>query len=131
VSPSLSFRLAACRCSLSHSLLPLQNRVSGFTYKNVDRLSIIDPNNSSNDISGGSANTDRIMSLFAEAYRDLRNRMATLAKADKAARQGASILEVIFAGNYSTFRLQREHLAKLDVRGLGPQPEARKPSRRW
>jgi non-canonical poly(A) RNA polymerase PAPD5/7 len=108
----------------------LQHRVTGFTYKNVDRLSIIDPNNTGNDISGGSSNTATIVSLFAEAYRDLRERMATLAKADKAERQGASILDVIFAGNYSTFRLQREHLAKLDERGLGPQPEYRQPARR-
>ena len=93
-------------------------------------MSIIDPNNSSNDISGGSSNTATIVSLFSEAHRDLRERMVTLAKADKAARQGASILEVIFAGNYSTFRLQREHLAKLDERGLGPQPEYKQPPRR-
>lgn len=96
----------------------------------MNRLSIIDPNNSSNDISGGSANIATITSLFAEAYRDLRQRMADLAKADKAAKQGASILEVIFAGNYSTFRLQREHLARLAERGLGPQPEVRKPPKR-
>jgi hypothetical protein len=59
--------------------------------------------------------------------------MATLTKADKASRQGASILEVIFAGNYCTFRLQREHLLKLDERGLGPQPEFKQPPgrRRW
>ncbi|OIW24730.1 hypothetical protein CONLIGDRAFT_104829 [Coniochaeta ligniaria NRRL 30616] len=107
-----------------------KNLVSSFTYKSTDRLSIIDPNNSSNDISGGSANFVTICALFAEAHRDLCKRMADLAKADKTAKRGASILEVLFAGNYSTFRLQREHLAKLAERGLGPQPVARKAAKR-
>jgi len=107
-----------------------QNRVVGFTYKNEDRLSIIDPNNDSNDISGGSANIATITALLAEAHRDLRARMAGLARTDNAAKRGASILEVIFGGNYSTFRLQRAHLAKLAERGLGPQPVVKKQPRR-
>lgn len=85
----------------------------GFTYKNVDRLSIIDPNDSTNDISGGSSNFATITSHFADAHRLLRERMAYLARASEAERRNASVLQVILAGNYSSFRLQRAHLANL------------------
>lgn len=75
-------------------------------------------------------NIGTITAQFAAAHRDLRARMAELAKADDATKRGASILEVIFAGNYSTFRTQRAHLAALAERGLGKQPEAKSRPRR-
>ncbi|KAB5566148.1 hypothetical protein GE09DRAFT_1105699 [Coniochaeta sp. 2T2.1] len=115
------FHYETTAISLNPAAYIPKNRVVGFTYKNTDRLSIIDPNNSANDISGGSSNIGVITQLFSDAYRDLRQRMADVAKAGKRGNK-KSILEVIFAGNYSTFRLQREHLAKLAERGLGPQP---------
>ncbi len=93
-----------------------QNKVNAFPYKNTDRFSIIDPNNPENDISGGSSNTARIVQIFSDAHRRLHDRMEALANMTD--RKNASILEVILAGNYSSFRLQREHLKKLHDRGL-------------
>lgn len=48
----------------------------------------------------------------------MRDRMAELARAPKSEKQNASILEVIFAGDYSTFRNQRAFLKKLVETGL-------------
>lgn len=44
--------------------------------------------------------------------------MAYLSKASKTERRNASILEVIFAGDYSTFTSSREYLRKLVDTGL-------------
>ncbi|KAL1881470.1 hypothetical protein VTK73DRAFT_3532 [Phialemonium thermophilum] len=90
-----------------------KNEVRTFAYKNQDRLSIIDPNNPENDIAGGSANTPTIMACFAEAHKLLTKRMQELAALSDSEKRNASILEVVFAGNYSTFRTQRTHLYKL------------------
>lgn len=93
------------------------------TYKNTDRISIIDPNNSSNDISGGSSNTETILYSFQLAHQLLTERMAELAQAGPGnAENPASILETILAGNYSSFRLQRGHLRRLYERNIGPLP---------
>ncbi|KAK3942624.1 hypothetical protein QBC46DRAFT_69321 [Diplogelasinospora grovesii] len=91
-----------------------KNKIVTFAYKNYDRLSIIDPNNPENDISGGSNNTSTILTLFSEAHRLLSKRLAELAQSRN--RRNASILEVILAGNYSSFQSQREHLQRLSER---------------
>ncbi|KAH6687972.1 hypothetical protein F5X68DRAFT_261286 [Plectosphaerella plurivora] len=83
------------------------------TYKNKDRLSIIDPNNSSNDIAGGSSNAETILYEFHVAERQLRRRMADLMDGDDDGPSPPSILEVLLAGDYSSFRQQREHLRRL------------------
>ncbi|KAL2265961.1 hypothetical protein VTJ83DRAFT_5313 [Remersonia thermophila] len=88
-----------------------KNKVTAIAYKNFDRLSIIDPNNPSNDISGGSSNTPTIVSLFAGAHKALTERMAQLAKDPK--RAGQSILGVILGGNYTSFETQRNYLELL------------------
>lgn len=88
-----------------------KHKISTFAYKNYDRFSIIDPNNSENDIAGGSSNTPTIVALFKQAHELLRQRMVQLAQSSD--RRNASILEVIMAGNYSSFRNQRAHLEKL------------------
>ncbi|KAK3950281.1 hypothetical protein QBC32DRAFT_18854 [Pseudoneurospora amorphoporcata] len=88
-----------------------KHKINTFAYKNYDRFSIIDPNNSENDIAGGSSNTPTIAALFKQAYELLAERMAQLAHSSD--RRNASILEVILAGNYSSFRNQRAHLEKL------------------
>ena len=80
-------------------------------------LSIIDPNDSTNDIAGGSRNTAGIMYSFAEAYGFLQRRMREVSKMDGTARKNASLLSVIFEGNYSSFRVQREHLRALHAKG--------------
>ncbi|EON99225.1 putative dna polymerase sigma protein [Phaeoacremonium minimum UCRPA7] len=92
-----------------------KSQVTGFAYKNPGRLSIIDPNNPENDISGGSSNTEKVMYYFSVAYKELQERMI---KAPSAV--GESILEVIMGGNYSSFRHQRDHLRKVHERLYGP-----------
>ncbi|KAL2760014.1 hypothetical protein ACRALDRAFT_1073934 [Sodiomyces alcalophilus JCM 7366] len=91
------------------------------TYKNMDRLSIIDPNNSSNDVAGGSSNIEAVVYEFSLAHTMIKKRMAAIAQ-DKSKQhtQASSILEVIFAGNYRLFRLQRAHLRRLHEKYIGP-----------
>ncbi|KAK2930273.1 polymerase, nucleotidyl transferase domain [Fusarium oxysporum f. sp. vasinfectum] len=83
-----------------------KSEVRSLTYKNYDRLSIIDPNNSGNDISGGSSNTVAILDRFKGAFHLLRDRMDEIARDPN---QG-NILEVILRGDYSSFRMQRDFL---------------------
>ncbi len=84
--------------------------VKSFPYRNFDRLSIIDPNNPQNDISGGSSNYVAVQWHFHEAYNTLQQRMSELSKNRE---KKASILEPILGGNYKTFRQQRNHLRRL------------------
>ena len=101
-----------------------QSKVRNFTYKNPDRLSIIDPNNADNDISGGSKNTPAIMREFAEAYDALRKRMVDLAKLPLDQRAHQSILGVVLQGDYSTYRHQRDYLREVYVREFKREPRA-------
>ncbi|KAL2022048.1 hypothetical protein VTK56DRAFT_6288 [Thermocarpiscus australiensis] len=107
-----------------------KHRVTTFTYKANDRLSIIDPNNPENDIAGGSSNAGTVTSLFADAHRELTRRMAQLAQ--DPSRHGQSILGVILGGNYSSFQKQRDYLELLARQGSGQdkkQPAPRKASK--
>ncbi|KAK7744387.1 hypothetical protein SLS62_010177 [Diatrype stigma] len=88
-----------------------KNDVSNVVYRNRDRLSILDPNNPENDISGGSANTATILKHFSQAYAVLKERMSTLA-----GRNGL-LLEPIFEGKYSNFQVQRDYLQRLASQG--------------
>jgi non-canonical poly(A) RNA polymerase PAPD5/7 len=94
-----------------------KSSVASFTYKNVDRLSIIDPNNPSNDISGGSSNTHSILARFDDAYKALRDRMEYVATNGE-----GNILEVILKGDYSSFRDQRAYLQHVHEKTIGPCP---------
>ncbi|KAF2761358.1 hypothetical protein EJ05DRAFT_261387 [Pseudovirgaria hyperparasitica] len=78
-----------------------------------DRLCIVDPNNESNDISGGSSKIPLIFRLFSDAHRDLKQHMAALESQNVADRKHSSILGCIFAGDYSSFRWQRDHLRRI------------------
>lgn len=82
----------------------------------MNRLSIIDPNNSSNDISGGSSNTAAIMARFHDAYNSLRDSMRDVAKDPSK----GGILDVIMKGDYSSFRMQRDFLRHVHEQHLGP-----------
>lgn len=107
--------------SCNTSIIPLtiaQNELSDIVYRNMDRLSIIDPRNPSNDISGGSSNWPAIAQQFADAYTVLVRRMAELAKVDREVHGYNTILAPLFAGNYSSFRIQREYMEKVDTSGL-------------
>ncbi|CZS79723.1 unnamed protein product [Fusarium graminearum] len=90
--------------------------VNSLTYKNYDRLSIIDPNNPANDISGGSANTPAILNRFKDAFNLLRDRMSDIARNPNK----GNILEVILQGDYSSFRMQREYLRHVHEKIIGP-----------
>ncbi|ROW08385.1 hypothetical protein VMCG_03093 [Cytospora schulzeri] len=92
-----------------------KNQVTTFTYKNPGRLSIIDPNNPGNDISGGSMNYQQIVASFSQAYKLLQERMSRIAKGESF----KSILEVILGGNYSTFREQRNYLRSVHENRFG------------
>ncbi|KAK8226864.1 hypothetical protein HDK77DRAFT_118164 [Phyllosticta capitalensis] len=81
-----------------------------------DRLSIIDPNKPSNDISSGSHNVEKILQCFGKAYKDLQARMTQISNDDCATRRNASILQAVFAGNYSSFEWQRDRLLKVHDR---------------
>ncbi|KAI1760651.1 hypothetical protein GGR53DRAFT_508950 [Hypoxylon sp. FL1150] len=91
--------------------------VSTLVYRNMDRLSILDPNNSQNDIAGGSSNTATILECFSRAYATLRDRMAKLAygildDSDQ------TILRPLFGGGYSCFVDQRNYMERLAAHGL-------------
>ncbi|VUC29811.1 unnamed protein product [Clonostachys rosea] len=90
--------------------------VSSLTYRNNGRFSIIDPNNVSNDISGGSSNTRSIVARFDEAYSLLNERIRSIGEG----RATGGILDVILEGNYSSFRKQRDFLRHTHERTIGP-----------
>ncbi|KAI0533719.1 hypothetical protein GGR58DRAFT_97424 [Xylaria digitata] len=92
-------------------------RASTLVYRNLDRLSIIDPNNPENDISGGSSNYPAIKVCFAKAYSTLHNAMMQFSREMPLASSNNvknTLLYPLFAGNYTHFELQRNWLQKLD-----------------
>lgn len=95
-------------------------------YRNMDRLSIIDPNNPANDISGGSSNFAVIRRHFKESYVALQERMAELSGSNNGPKTKvhgySTILAPIFAGNYSSFTSQRNFLQGLDEKMNAPPP---------
>lgn len=97
-------------------LMRQQELATGIKYRDLGRLSIIDPNNPSNDISGGSSNTDLIFQRFDDAYAALRGKMQEIG--DGKGKGG--ILDVILSGDYSSFRSQREFLRHVHEKRIGP-----------
>jgi non-canonical poly(A) RNA polymerase PAPD5/7 len=79
----------------------------------MNKWTIIDPNKSDNDISGGSSRAPLIAKRFSEAHEALRARMAFLNRASNELRQGQSLLGEVFGGNYSSFLYQRHHMRTL------------------
>lgn len=112
---------APCSCLPSAS----QSQVSDISYRNLDRLSIIDPNNPSNDISGGSANYNLVKEHFSNAHALLHRRMTELAKGARPVEGYNTILAPIFAGNYSSFERQRNFLRHLDEELSAPPTRGR------
>ena len=80
---------------------------------NRERLCIVDPNRSDNDISGGTSNIQVILGMFAQAHRILRQMMDNLHHADLQQRRGQSILGCILAGDYDAYEVQRKRLREL------------------
>ncbi|KAL6870360.1 hypothetical protein J3F83DRAFT_735998 [Trichoderma novae-zelandiae] len=80
--------------------------VASLVYKSRDRLSIIDPNNPANDIAGSSSNMAVVQRCFVESLSDMQHRMRVVASDPSK----GNLLEVLFAGDYSSFRKQRAYL---------------------
>ncbi|RYO92027.1 hypothetical protein DL766_006617 [Monosporascus sp. MC13-8B] len=102
-----------------------KSRVSDIVYRNLDRFSILDPNNSQNDIAGGSANTATIVRHFSEAHAVLRERMSTLAG------QRGLLLGPLLEGRYSNFTIQRDYLRKLASEGGLKTQKIKAPHASW
>ncbi|KAJ5479415.1 hypothetical protein N7530_004924 [Penicillium desertorum] len=85
----------------------------GYYFGNPDRLTIEDPNNRDNDISGGTKEIGLIFRAFSNAHTALKNRMEYLALV-----QGSnkSILEPIIAANFDEYIEQRFQLRSLRLR---------------
>ncbi|KAH7138952.1 hypothetical protein B0J11DRAFT_31476 [Dendryphion nanum] len=79
--------------------------IDGRAEKN-DRLSIQDPNDPTNNISGGSSRVKEIFKLFSAAHHDLTARCASWDPS------GASILGSVIGGNYDSYHNFRNHLAR-------------------
>ncbi|XMA10158.1 hypothetical protein WAI453_002949 [Rhynchosporium graminicola] len=83
---------------------------SNVPYKGIKtKFMIIDPNRPDNDISGGSSNTEGIRKCFSDAFNKIQQVSADLQRTGD--RSNKSLLECIIGGNYSSFELQRAHLA--------------------
>ncbi|KAH8202053.1 hypothetical protein TruAng_003808 [Truncatella angustata] len=97
-----------------------KHSVSNIIYRNMDRLSIIDPNNPENDIAGGSANFPMIRKSFKSAYDVLQKRMTALARTENDVHGYSTILAPLLGGNYKSFRVQREYLQDIFDGKPGP-----------
>jgi len=102
-------------------------RPPGYFPKNANahpsRLSIVDPNNASNDISNGSHKVDLVLGAFQDAHTSLRKHMAFLHTAKPSLRQNKSLLGVILGGDYSSFEWQRSRLRQMYERRQVPHTE--------
>jgi non-canonical poly(A) RNA polymerase PAPD5/7 len=96
-----------------------QDQVTSFAYKNDDRLSVIDPKNPANDISGGSRNYYFIYNAFSSAHNVLQTRMQEFARIPPHKRGKLSILEAILGADYSSFSDQRADLRNFHVDRFG------------
>ncbi|KAK0842947.1 hypothetical protein LTS02_016282 [Friedmanniomyces endolithicus] len=86
--------------------------------QNLDRLTIIDPNNPLNDISGGSYEIDAVLNTFRQASAALQRRLAQIHAGKKVE---DSILGCMWGGNYTSFIRQREKLSVIH-RGYAHSP---------
>ncbi|KAF2457993.1 hypothetical protein BDY21DRAFT_21010 [Lineolata rhizophorae] len=80
-----------------------------------NKLSIIDPNNSSNDISSGSHKVDLVFQCFKKAYNKLRKRINHIERYAHRYkdRKSTSILGFILGGDYRSIEWQRRRLRDL------------------
>ncbi|KAI1816537.1 hypothetical protein GGS20DRAFT_213750 [Poronia punctata] len=99
-------------------------KATSLVYRNLDRLSIIDPNNPENDISGGSSNYCAVQDCFSRAYDTLQQTMMLSAQGKQTAANNPynTLLGPLFAGRYSTFEVQRRWLEKIARENLPPPP---------
>ena len=77
--------------------------------QNHNGLTIIDPNNPDNDISGGSNKIATVFQCFRTAHSEIQRRLAQIHSGENIE---DSILGVVLAGNYTSFISQRNRLSK-------------------
>ncbi|KAI0144412.1 hypothetical protein GGR57DRAFT_518011 [Xylariaceae sp. FL1272] len=106
------FQYETVAISLNPPRLVNKSQATSVVYKNLDRISIIDPNNPANDVSGGSSNFFSVKKRFSSAYRTLRDGMARLARQGPLS-PGETLLAPLIGGNYASFEYQRNYLAKI------------------
>ncbi|KAJ2905613.1 DNA polymerase sigma [Zalerion maritima] len=102
----------------------VQKNDLNLVYKNLDRISIVDPNNPDNDISGGSSNTRNIVAAFADAYRRLTERLEEVQSDKGTSVEPISILSVLFEGDYRHWIQTRERLKMVYKRQKGTYSNA-------
>ncbi|KAK4495688.1 hypothetical protein PRZ48_012956 [Zasmidium cellare] len=88
---------------------------------NRERLTIIDPNNPKNDISGGSRRVGEVFASFRKALAAIQGQMNNI-RLGKA--ESSSILGCLLAGDYTSFEEQRAVLDRID-RADRPAAESR------
>ncbi|KAJ5092105.1 hypothetical protein NUU61_006975 [Penicillium alfredii] len=76
-------------------------------FGNRDRLTIRDPNNASNDISGGTKEIEMILTAFSRAYRNLNDRLDYLVDYNQ---PDLGFLGTIIGANYDDYTEQRYQL---------------------
>lgn len=96
---------------------------------NPERLTIIDPNVPSNDISGGSAKIDAVFDCFRGAHSVIQRELQQVRNGDSRSR---SILGCILGGNYESFEDQRDLLYRVNQESMvsatpSPPPAAKDP----
>jgi non-canonical poly(A) RNA polymerase PAPD5/7 len=89
------------------------------------RWSILDPNDRQNDISRGSDKAERIREIFAEAYRNLIDRMEEVKKAKNHSPRNMTILGPIVGGDYEEYVEHRDHMKNVDMDLRGSRSSAR------
>lgn len=89
----------------------MQRVYKSYKENNNVRLSIEDPNNPDNDISGGTREIELILRSFADAHQLLRERMSALDRPGSTA--DSSILGTIIAANYDEYTQQRWQLRRV------------------
>lgn len=87
--------------------------------QNANNLTIMDPNNQNNDISGGSREVHAVFEVFRKAHSQILQRMEKI-QAGKDVED--SILGCVLAGNYRSFIQQRNKLFSL-YGGTPPSPD--------
>ncbi|KAI1265516.1 hypothetical protein F5Y18DRAFT_386810 [Xylariaceae sp. FL1019] len=118
------FQYETVAISLNPPRLVNKSQATSVVYRNLDRISILDPNNSTNDVSGGSSNFFSVKKGFSSAYRTLRDDMARLARQGPAGPKD-TLLGPLIGGNYASFEYQRNYLAKIAADPTYRPPQAR------
>lgn len=85
-----------------------------------DRWTIMDPNNATNDLSGGSHMARLIQTKFSQSHKTMMELIKRMDTAPSVLRKGTSFLRVIIGGNYERVVLQRSIIREVHRRNIGP-----------